>query len=554
MATAAQAVLMCQFCTSETNTAKWSCIECSLFLCDKCNIDIHEKVKIAKQHKIVAIRTTDILQNSLDQIPCNIHRNQLCCIFCFSCDELICPKCLLESHKDHILKEIKEIYFEKKSKIESLAEKLRNDLKGRISEKKDNLKKVASLKNQAFKEAHEKITQEDDFISKMKQCSFELLEKVKQESEEIGKHYDSNSKIIDNFEKNVSGRILDAENAIQSGNVEKVFSQVKLLGQDNAYSKPMLKLQQSKICFVKGHKNEFDSKNVFGSLAEIEVIKSYKTDFPVVQKIVPEGSDLWISCSKDETQILKKTNIGEDLHTITNITNIEIYDMAAAKNSDIILNLKKTNKLEILSSATGERQVFFEFVDMRPLGIHVTSTDEVLVGVREITNKNYELTKNSKRQILVLSLEGVQKYVYEYDINNKRLFTYIWRITSTKEGDICVIDQLSCHYTGNVLMINREDQLKWTYTGNLRSKVFRPIDIVATNVGNIIVSDIDNHYLHILSGVDGVLLTHVVTTGIDIVLPGSLVIDNKNTLWVGCSRFKGHADGAEMHALSFSGF
>lgn len=430
-------------------------------------------------------------------------------------------------------------------------------MKGRISKERDNLQKVASLKNQSFKEAHVKIAQED-FISKMKQCSCELLERVEQESEELRKYYDSNSKIIDNFEKNVSDRILDAESAIQSGNVEQVFSQAKLLGQNNDFSKPILKLQQSKICFVKGHRSEFDSKSIFGSLAVIEVIKSYKTDFPVVQKVVPVGSDLWITCSKDKTQILKKIHIREDLHTITNITNIEIYDMAAAKSSDIILNLKKSNKLEILSSATGERQIFFECLDMRPLGIHVTSTDEVLVGVREITHSNYELTKQSKRQMLVLSLEGIQKYVYEFDVNNKRLFTYIWRITSTNKGDICVIDQLSCQYTGNVLMMGREGQLKWTYSGNpsinTRSKVFRPIDIVATNVGNIIVSDIDNHYLHILSGVDGGLLTHVVTTELDIVLPGSLEIDNKDTLWVGCSRFKGHADGAEMHALSLSGF
>lgn len=118
MATLVQAPLMCQFC-KENDNVKWNCIECSLLLCDKCNMSIHEKVKIAKQHKIVDIRTTEISQKniSFDQISCNIHRHQLCCVFCFSCDELICPKCLLESHKDHILKEIEEIYFEKKTRL-----------------------------------------------------------------------------------------------------------------------------------------------------------------------------------------------------------------------------------------------------------------------------------------------------------------------------------------------------------------------------------------------------------------------------------------------------
>lgn len=106
---AAQDIVSCDLCESETNL-NWRCLNCQLFMCNKCRDKIHPKIRNAKDHTVVDIKQTEVsggIRNiDFTNIKCKVHTTQSCCIFCSSCDELVCPSCITKGHAGHTFIEI----------------------------------------------------------------------------------------------------------------------------------------------------------------------------------------------------------------------------------------------------------------------------------------------------------------------------------------------------------------------------------------------------------------------------------------------------------------
>ena len=73
------------------------------------------------------------------------------------------------------------------------------------------------------------------------------------------------------------------------------------------------------------------------------------------------------------------------------------------------------------------------------------------------------------------------------------------KITTYKENNIYVIDSLS-EYRGRVVVLGREGRVVAIYDGHVgindRDHPCTPRDLVTKELGNIIVSDEENHMLH----------------------------------------------------------
>ncbi|CAG2250266.1 unnamed protein product [Mytilus edulis] len=69
---------------------------------------------MADMHHVVEIKSIGTNNPELFQKPnrakCKTHISQDYCIFCQTCDELVCPSCLTKSHQKHDLREIVEIF------------------------------------------------------------------------------------------------------------------------------------------------------------------------------------------------------------------------------------------------------------------------------------------------------------------------------------------------------------------------------------------------------------------------------------------------------------
>jgi hypothetical protein len=77
-----------------------------------------------------------------------------------------------------------------------------------------------------------------------------------------------------------------------------------------------------------------------------------------------------------------------------------------------------------------------------PQGIHLTSDNNIIVGVKEPDNP-YTPTDKSTRALLIFGMDGKQQHTYQYDSNKHRLLTLPYRITTNNNKDIVVVDMTS---------------------------------------------------------------------------------------------------------------
>lgn len=107
------------------------------------------------------------------------------------------------------------------------------------------------------------------------------------------------------------------------------------------------------------------------------------------------------------------------------------------------------------------------------------------------------------------------------------------------------------------MALSKTNETRWVYTGhqviNKTQNNFKPTDLVATKSDNIIVADSGNHMIHILSN-SGQCIYYLITRDqLSIMLPFSLDIDNKGTLYIGCSRYKSEPEEAKIYTVQVSG-
>ncbi|XP_052081804.1 uncharacterized protein LOC127719617 [Mytilus californianus] len=303
--------------------------------------------------------------------------------------------------------------------------------------------------------------------------------------------------------------------------------------------------------------------NFFGSLhktklpkglpqVNLYVIKSYTTDQKMVYRVLMID-DTTACISNHMTTFLHKINIDDTIKAVKDMS-VNVNDMSITSSNDVLLSLSDGFDVCLLTTKTGEIKPFLSVPSMIPLGIHFTKQNEVILGVRERWGVNYNLTDKSCRKIIIFGMDGKQKQSYEYDKNKQRLFTFPAKIKSNVNRDILVIDKTS-YKTGKVVVLDREGQIKWTYQGNPQinsgDKLFNPTDIVTTSVGLVIVSDVINHALHILSR-EGDLLIYKIMKDQGITYPVSLNIDTKGQLWVGCYSGNEQRTDAKLHVVKMS--
>lgn len=136
----AQSALVCEFCEIETKIMG-KCIDCSLLLCTKCSDKLHSKLKQAADHRIVKLKD---LSDYSQEVPitlkfksanCKMHKSQIYCLYCKTCEALACPSCILSSHQSHNLEEMRKTIQEKIDDVKNMNKKLEVSLAQKINRK-----------------------------------------------------------------------------------------------------------------------------------------------------------------------------------------------------------------------------------------------------------------------------------------------------------------------------------------------------------------------------------------------------------------------------------
>ena len=290
----AQNMALCQFC--EESTIQRKCINCGLFLCQFCCSKIHSKIKASQEHTIINLKdcgtkeATAIIQKvDLENMPCTIHSERKCWVYCNDCINPICSECLTESHKKHEYKKLHEVYDTMISNIHALKDRLETEIQWYKNEK-EKLEQLLSDGDENFQETKIQIIEAKNEMKKIISAyASDLLEKLEVEWKPVeNKTKRQLSTIIKNKNELESRkRLLDK--TLRSHQTSDIFSVGQTL--DNTLQKkPLGSIQHRKTKFIRGKVWDFESEvsTTFGQIytvPSLELIDSYETNISIVTKI-----------------------------------------------------------------------------------------------------------------------------------------------------------------------------------------------------------------------------------------------------------------------------
>ena len=536
----AQTISVCQFC-EECSEIKWKCINCDLLLCQFCTTRIHSKSKSSTEHEIINLRdcvTEFVLDKTrkvdLKKMTCAQHSNEKCVLHCKNCNMPVCCDCLIGDHHNHTYSKLDKVYKENIEDIRDIKSKIESDIPF-FNEQRKYLLHILSEDNKQFTEDKDKIIEIRDNIVKHADVLLSKLDQLRKPREEtINKELYCVTQRKDGLEKRKSQLNL----TLSSPSASDVFD-TSLFLDKTMPDKTVSQAELSHRKFTPGKLSKQPMSNIFGSVNEysdIKIVQTYNTEFDHTIKFIKCDDNLaFMGTSWGD--VLQKVTVEKD--RIIQCSELKetllVFDMAMMNNGDLLVSSGKTE----LKLYTTDNQVktFGTVFPLYTLGVHVNKQNEIFLG---FSDSDYITISNDiVRRVVLMDHNGDIKQCFEYDRDNQRLFTWPRRICSNDKY-IFVVDLLHGG-PGRVVVIDKVGQLQWNYNGSVDK--FDPKDIAVTSTEIVIVTDCNNHALHILSLSGEVIICKKISE-LCIHFPCSLSIDDDDKLWVGTSDSK-----SKVHAL-----
>ncbi|XP_076105023.1 uncharacterized protein LOC143073393 [Mytilus galloprovincialis] len=548
-----QIPINCQLCETE-KVIKWKCIQCSLLMCNNCCDKIHPKFRNAKEHKIINIKDLRAHQEELDftNINCEVHSRQSSCLFCRACDILVCPTCVSKVHKKHDLIEIWETYQLKMEKLKEGQSEIQKDKKN-IVMKKDFLDKLIVAENSKHsqvrqdilthgKALHKAVDQHiEKLVTDLDRTKKNILQSIEQDLDTI------NSSINEVDYKN--GEIEDFRN---TRNTTKFFQEVKKLEKSIEVQTPITKVGYLSVpIFNPGEITQFNVgvlQNDEIQSAELGVAivinKRYQTNLSSVEYICSDpDTTLWIWSWTDK--VLQKVKPAGNKINIISSRSATVNGMAVTQSNNLLISTDGMKLKQINSNTGALTDSVYNVSPFLPTGVHITSDNKVLVAGR---NKD-------RKVVILMNQNGDHERVYEHDQHKQPIFTNFWGATSTRNGNIHVLDEVSAE-RHRVVVLGQGGDIINIYTGDKeinKDIPFTPTDIVTTPRDNVIVADPGTSTLHILNNA-GLLMTCNKTSHINIISPWSLALTPTGQLYIGCLSSEGNTTkNAKIYDVTISG-
>ena len=559
-----QTALVCQLCENDPKI-KWKCLDCGLLMCQRCRDMVHPKFPLAKDHIIIDIK--DIHQHQFGpkleftQLKCGVHTGQKSCLYCNTCDELVCPLCIAKIHKkQHDLIEISEGYQIRAEKIrngqKNIDQKIQLQIRG-----EDDLGKIKLQEHTKFKKTRKKILDFEKALSAAVNAHVnKLLSELDQQWRDVSKSIDEETNKVKKNQMTLLEQNDKINDIIQSCDPKDMLcvsnTFLKSLETD---IKPINNSLPQVPKFVMGDISKFPS--LHGNLVKatplnyqtkLEVVKQFTTDIDGRVNNILNCRDgiLWINNNR---QLHKVNPVGETLHVIS-IIKVIIENMALTSSEDLLLATGTSTIQVIPSGQLGLMDSLYDVSPLRPIAVHVTHDNKVIVGA---IDKGPYFPVTGPRQVIIMDHTGREKKFFQFDRNKKPLFSLPVHIVSNSRNNIGVIDCLSNNFQGRIIVLDQEGDVKNIYTGhpdvNHENKLFCPTGIVTTPSDKFVVADLNHHIIHILSS-DGGILIYYNTIAVGVELPYSLSISHTGQLYIGCGNYQDSKEKAKIHVIDTFGW
>lgn len=241
---------------------------------------------------------------------------------------------------------------------------------------------------------------------------------------------------------------------------------------------------------------------------------------------------------------------------VKSIFDISVKDIAIISPHELLISTGES-QLKLLNGNTGK--LTNSQYDVAPLiaySIHIDRNQRFIIGA---TSPGPMFPISGRRLVKVFDKEGYKVTEYEHDSNGKPLFSFPYKITSTSNGNIFVIDFYSKEnepdiHPGRVVVIGQTGNILQIYAGhgdvNLRSN-FMPRSIITTPLlDNVILADSLTHSLHILNN-EGQILTCCQTFRLDhdMLFTYALAFSRPEHIFISCLYQR-----SKLYEVKYSGF
>ncbi|VDI30579.1 Hypothetical predicted protein [Mytilus galloprovincialis] len=534
-------------------------------MCNKCRDKIHPKIRNAEDHTVVDIKQTEVsggIRNiDFTNIKCKVHTTQSCCIFCSSCDELACPSCITKGHAGHTFIEIKNAY---EMKVEWL-KKSKGNLKmneKRLDEGDKTLEQITVRESSNRQKTIQDIQHRRESLkTEVDKYALKLIQVVNISMENIQDSISRKKKNVTAGRKKVENNLKTAEEMLTTIDMTFFFENADIIANSfndsvegvNVICKrvPNFKpgsILQSNVGIL------FADNSSRNTVISMKVNKEFTTGIKHCQFLhaCSEGA-LWLG--DDMYKRLYKVNPeGNIITTILTINNTELQDIAVMHNNDLLVT-EGTSRLKLVNGKTGKISDSPYSLDLlKIIGVHITNDNNVILGAR---SHGAAFPVTGRRVVVVMDQKGDQLIEYELDKHQQQIFSYPWRITSTINGNIFVIDCLSEDDRGRVLVLCEGGDILNEYTGcqniNTMDRPFKPACITTAPTDNVIVIDAYN-LLYILDN-SANLIFHYNINDLEVIkYPLCIVCTSETTLYLGCSPPANSTTNAKLYEIQCSGF
>lgn len=497
----------------------------------------------------------------LKKTPCVSHKENDICNFCLDCNIPVCSTCLTKQNKKHIghiLEANEVIYIKKEKELEEYAVKFNSVFIPHFTREQERIEEISKNHQDMIEQGKQKIIDYYEYLEdKIKRQRDQLIEEFEDQLKEILNETDElKSKTESNIEK--------IERKIQCISSNKDCLDIGIichLKKDIEDFKKTVDLSYFQLPlegknFQKGALSQIE--NIVGCLEKVmipdiidfKVLGSVDTNTENIESIsVNENDTIWTN-SKDKVMRKFEMDLDKEINMLEK-KPIPVNDIAMTKSGDLLLAVVKDNCIKTLNKS-GTIKDFYNYktgllrTPIYATALHVQKNGHVLVGFKEDNPR-----KETIQKIFVLTPNGRKERQLELaNEDRESLCTLVYRLTTNNNNDdIIIVDQISI-IEGQIVAIDKSNQLKWCYNGNTTGELhntFSPRGIVTTSQNNFIVCDERNNALHVLNeNGQALMCPDLKLFGLQI--PYAIAINNNGHILL--SSIKQHEDNKEKAVIS----
>ena len=427
-----------------------------------------------------------------------------------------------------------------------------------ITREEKELNQVKNIQDSKYSKAMEDVQTRKNALIKdvnayVHKLSYDLNNKIKSIHDSI----DTEKKKVEKSRQILEEQTNKAKDIISTTDMSRFFDEVDKLGKSMEEVIPPVSLKHGNMVkFVPGEVTQSnigslqadDGAGMLDTKMRLKVTKEFETEMKYVQFVcVCKDNSLWIG--DDTSKVLQKVKpIGNKLKPILTF-NTALRGIVLTQSNDLIFS-NSGPTLKQISDKTGQlTDTKYSVAPLYIMSVHMLDNDTVIVGAM---TKEPIWPIKGRRPVIVMDNTGRHQNTYEYESNGKRLFTYPAAITSTRNGNICVLDWLTSDRRSRLVVLKPDGNILSTYLGhpklNAEDKPFKPRDIVTSPSDYIIISESSSNLIHMLDS-SGYFVSSFDTTDIGVVYPYALSFSGQ--LCIGCSSLPQSQDNAKLYEVEF---